>query len=229
MNDSIWAGVRQRVQSLVAAPGSDRVFGAVGHKFFLEDPLTSAELADLEGQMGVSLPEEYRGFLLHVGAGGAGPAHGVYPARLIQGRWRWEGDGAELADLFRLAEPFPREGADPEAVQALLSERPEEEDFEEIEDFDDAIEAWDERWEPLMFSSGRTVGATVISTLGCAAREWLVISGPERGRIWSDNRADDEDLEPLLDGNGAPMTFARWYLTWLEEAERQPLPVPAAD
>ncbi|MEW2180311.1 hypothetical protein AB0890_28800 [Streptomyces sp. NPDC005406] len=72
-----------------------------------------------------------------------------------------------------------------------------------------------------MFSPDRTVGATLISTLGCAAREWLIISGPERGRIWSDNRADDEDLEPLLDGNGAPMTFAHWYLTWLEEAERQ--------
>ncbi|MEU1482819.1 SMI1/KNR4 family protein [Streptomyces sp. NPDC005752] len=229
MNDSIWAGVRQRVHSLVAAPGSDRVFGAVGHKFFLEDSLTPVELADLECQLGVSLPEKYRDFLLQVGAGGAGPSHGVYPARLLEGRWRWEGDGAELADLSRLAEPFPREGADPEAVQTLLAERPEEDSFEEIEEFDDAIEAWDERWEKLMWSSDRTVGAIVISTLGCAAREWLIVSGPERGRIWSDNRVDDEDLAQLLDDKGAPMTFARWYLTWLEEAERQLAPVPATD
>ncbi|MEW2180312.1 SMI1/KNR4 family protein [Streptomyces sp. NPDC005406] len=124
MNDSMWVGVRQRVQALVAAPGSNRVFGAVGHKFFLEDPLSPADLADLEGQMGVSLPEEYRTFLLHVGAGGAGPAHGVYPARLIQGRWRWEGDGAELADLSRLAEPFPRAGADPEPFRRFCPSVP---------------------------------------------------------------------------------------------------------
>ncbi|MFJ4781309.1 SMI1/KNR4 family protein [Streptomyces sp. NPDC088762] len=229
MDDSIWVGVRERVQSLIAAPAGDRVFGAIGHKFFLEDPLSPAELADLEGQMGVSLPGEYRDFLLRVGAGGAGPSHGVYPVRLIQGRWRWEGDGADLADLSRLAEPFPREGADPEAVQLLLSEQPEEDDFEDIEDFDDAIEAWEERWEPVMWSADRTVGAVVISTLGCAAREWLIISGPEGGRIWSDNRADEEDLKPLLDDHGTPMTFTRWYLTWLERAERQLALAPVPD
>lgn len=216
------------MRALIAAPAGDRVFGAIGHKFVLEEPLTPAELADLEGQTGVSLPGEYRDFLLHVGAGGAGPSYGVYPVRLIQGRWRWEGDGAELADLSRPAEPFPREGADPEAVRLLLSECPEEEDFEEIEDFDDAVEAWEERWEPVMWSADRTVGAVVISTLGCAAREWLIISGPERGRIWSDNRVDDEDLKALRDDDGAPMTFARWYLTWLDEAERQLASTPAA-
>ncbi|MEU7337953.1 SMI1/KNR4 family protein [Streptomyces sp. NPDC007074] len=229
MDDSIWVGVRGRVQALVAARGGADVFGATGHKFFLENPLTPAELADLEGQTGVSLPEDYRTFLLHAGAGGAGPSHGVYPVRLVQGRWRWEGDGAELADLSRLGEPFPRVGAEPEVVQRLLAARPDEEDFEEIEDFDDAIEAWDERWEPVMWAADRTVGAVVISTLGCAAREWLIISGPERGRIWSDNRVDDEDLKPLLDDNGAPVTFAHWYLTWLEKAERQVASVRAAD
>ncbi|MFD8637021.1 hypothetical protein [Streptomyces sp. NPDC059533] len=40
---------------------------------------------------------------------------------------------------------------------------------------------------------------------------------------------DDEDLKPHLNDDGAPMTFTRWYLTWLEKAERQPVPGPAAD
>ncbi|AVH58174.1 MULTISPECIES: SMI1/KNR4 family protein [Streptomyces] len=229
MGDSVWVGVRERVQALGGVGAGDRVFGGLGHKFFLEDPLTAAQLADLEACMGVTLPEEYRGFLRHVGAGGAGPSYGVFPVRLVQGRWRWEGDGADLADLSRLAEPFPREGADPEAVRELLAEQPEEEDFEEIEDFDDAMEAWDERWETVMWSSDRTVGAIVISHIGCAARQWLVISGPERGRIWSDNRVDDEDLSPLLDEHGEPVTFAGWFLTWLHEAERQSASVSAGD
>lgn len=128
-----------------------------------------------------------------------------FPVRRVQGRWRWEGDGADLADLAVLAQPFPEHGPDPEALGALLAARPEEGDFEEIEDFDDAIEAWDERWEPLMFAPERTAGAIVISHLGCAQREWLIISGAHRGTIWSDCRADDVDLVPLLDQAGKPV------------------------
>ncbi|WP_239072098.1 hypothetical protein [Streptomyces bauhiniae] len=117
-----------------------------------------------------------------------------------------------------LARPFPDYGPDHEDLEALLAVRPEEEDFEEIEDFDDAIELWDERWEPLMFSPERTAGAIVISHLGCAQREWLIISGTHRGTIWSDCRADDTDLVPLLAQAGEPVTFARWYIDWLQKA-----------
>ncbi|MEU1202889.1 hypothetical protein ABZ446_42705 [Streptomyces sp. NPDC005813] len=118
------------------------------------------------------------------------------------------------------SEPFPRRGPDPKDVEALLSEHPEEEDFEEIDDFDDALEAWDARWEALMWAPERTVGAVVIHHLGCALRQWLIISGPERGRIWSDDRVDAQDLTPLLDGDGQPVTFGRWYRDWLEQAKR---------
>lgn len=112
---------------------------------------------------------------------------------------------------------FPT-GPDLESLDALLAERPEEEDFDEIEDFDDAIEAWDERWGALMFAPERTAGAIVISHLGCAQREWLIISGTHRGTIWSDCRADDADLAPLL-ADGKPVTFTHWYTGWLEKAE----------
>ncbi|MFD9050108.1 hypothetical protein [Streptomyces zaomyceticus] len=89
----------------------------------------------------------------------------------------------------------------------------------ELEDFDDATEAWDERRGALMFAPERTAGAIVISHLGCAQREWLIISGAHRGTVWSDCRVDDTDLAPLLDDTGTPVTFARWYLDWLEKAE----------
>ncbi|MFD7613820.1 SMI1/KNR4 family protein [Streptomyces sp. NPDC059828] len=220
MIDQKWTGVRERVMRLGTEPASGEVFGAGGHGWALEEPLTQDELAALEGQTGASLPEEYRTFLTRVGAGGAGPAYGVFPVRLVQGRWRWEGDGADMADLSLLAEPFPEQGPDPEALDTLLAERPEEEAFEETEDFDDAIEAWDERWDALMFAPERTAGAIVICHLGCAQREWLIISGSHRGTVWSDRRVDDADLVPLLDDAGRPVTFARWYLGWLEKAER---------
>ena len=220
MNDQIWAGVRERVRALAESASGRKVFGSIGHGFALDDPLTPDEVDALEAQIGVALPDEYRTFLLEVGAGGAGPYYGIYPAR-CQDRWCWEGDGVELADLSRLAEPFPVQGPDPAALRALLDERPEEEDYEQLDDFDGAIEAWEQRWAALMWSADRTVGAVVISTSGCAVRQWLVLSGPERGRIWWDGRVDDEDLEPLRDDEGEPVSFAQWYLGWLADAEQR--------
>ncbi|MEU6158508.1 SMI1/KNR4 family protein [Streptomyces sp. NPDC047130] len=219
MNDQQWAGVRERVEALGSSSAGGGVFGAVGHRWVLEQPLGHTELAELEAQMKVTLPDDFRAFLLRVGAGGAGPGYGVFPVRRIQGRWRWEGDGAELADLSRLAEPFPEQGPDPELLQELAAECPEEEDFDESEEFDDAMEAWDGRWDAVMFDPDRTVGAFVISHRGCALRDWLVVSGPHRGTVWRDDRADETDLAPHLHDDGTPMTFASWYTGWLRQAE----------
>ncbi|WP_067388558.1 SMI1/KNR4 family protein [Streptomyces sp. F-3] len=221
----MWAGVRERVAAVGARPRSTEVFGALGHGFRLEEPLTAAEPAELETQIGVRLPEDCRQFLLTVGAGGAGPAYGVLPLRRTGAGWRWEGDGADLADLSRLAGPFPVQGPDAAAVRALLDECPEEEDFggpDGLEEFDARRESWEERWVEPMWNPDRTVGAVVICHRGCALREWLVLSGPERGRTWADARADEDgtDLVPRLDASGEPLTFARWYLDWLEAAER---------
>ncbi|MFZ4278278.1 SMI1/KNR4 family protein, partial [Streptomyces arboris] len=162
MVEQQWCGVRQRVVALGIEPSSGKVFGSLGHGWVLEDPLTDEGLIELEAQVGVRLPGDYRSFLTCVGAGGAGPAYGLFPVRRVQGCWRWEGDGADLADLDMLAQPFPDHGPNPEDLDALLAVRPEEEDFDEIEDFDDAVESWDERWEALMFAPERTAGAIVI-------------------------------------------------------------------
>jgi hypothetical protein len=226
MTDQWWAGVRERVEAVSARPAGSEVFGALGHKWVVEEPLTQGELAELEAQIGVRLPEEYRTFLLRVGAGGAGPAYGLFPVRRVQGRWRWDGDGAGLVDLTRLTEPFPDQGPDPKVLSELIAQCPEEEDFDAIEDFDDAMEAWDERWEAVMFAPERTVGAIVICHLGCAQREWLIVSGRHRGTIGSDCRVDDVDLAQLLDDDGTPVTFARWYTDWLEKAEHTALSAP---
>ncbi len=212
--------MRKRIVELSALPASQRVFGTLGHRWVLEDPLGEDELVELEAQIGVRLPPDYRAFLAIVAAGGAGPSYGLFPVRRAQGRWRWEGDGADLADLSRLAEPFPDKGPDPEVLDRLRAERPEEEDFEEIEDFDSAFEVWDERWGAVMFSPERTGGAIVICHHGCAQRDWLVLSGSHRGTVWSDPRADDEDLEALVDAEGKPVTFSRWFTEWLENAEQ---------
>lgn len=122
-------------------------------------------------------------------------------------------------------------GPDPEHLAALEAERPDEDAFaaaggddDDDDDggFDAAYEAWEERWAAVLWSADRTVGAICLCHIGCAERRWLVVSGPQRGRIWADARCDDVDLEPLMTGpaKNEPATFASWYLDWLDAAIR---------
>ncbi|WP_194894914.1 SMI1/KNR4 family protein [Catenulispora pinisilvae] len=218
---SDWAGVRERVLALAAAPDGDEVFGAGGHGFELEEPLTAAALAEVESLLGVELPHDYRTFLLEVGAGGAGPAYGLFPLQRVgevPGAWRWIGDGGETADPAVLAEPFPGP-VDPTELAALVADQPDDEDYPTPADFDPAYEAWDARLTALLYDPHHTAGAICLCHEGCALRVWLVVTGPERGHMWFDPRCDLEDLRPLRDARGEPVSFADWYLGWLAEAE----------
>jgi hypothetical protein len=216
---SDWTGVRERVLALAAVPEASQVFGARGHGFHMEDPLTAAELAEAESVLGIELPEDYRTFLVQVGAGGAGPAYGLFPIqRAGEGSWQWVGDGADLTEPGLASVPFPGP-VDAAALALILADRPEEEDFEDVEDFDPVYEAWDERLAGLLWTPEHTAGAICLCHEGCANRVWLIVAGPERGRMWADPRVDDADLHPLTGIGGGPVDFRTWYLDWLGAAE----------
>jgi hypothetical protein len=46
----------------------------------------------------------------------------------------------------------------------------------------------------------------------------LVVNGPDAGHVWLDDRACDGPISPQVDDTDR-ITFDRWYLTWLEQAE----------
>lgn len=216
---SDWADVRERLSRLAAAPGAGAVFGAPSHGWKLEPPLDAVDLADLETQLRVELPGEYRSFLLQAGRGGAGPAYGLFPVRRPKGRWQWEGDGADLTDLDTLDQPFPHvEAFDPADG---LPAPPDKADFESTEEFDAAENAYWEQHEAVVFHPRHSIGLLYLCHLGCAYREALVISGPARGQMWADDTAGDGGFRPLRDADGKPLGFGRWYRGWLEAAEDQ--------
>lgn len=174
----------------------------------LEPPLSTAELAEVEAQIGAELPGEYRSFLLQVSRGGAGPAYGLFPLRRVGGRWRWEGDGADLTDWARLGEAFPHsEAFNP--VEGM----PEPPDDEEAED-----DYWAEH-DRLMEEATDFGGLLYLCHLGCAYREALVVSGPRRGVMWADQTADGDGFTPMRDDDGSPLGFARWFRRWLDNSE----------
>jgi len=105
--NTIWSDVPERVARLSAHAAASEVFGSQGHRWKLEPPMSAEELAELESQLRIELPAEYRSFLLEVSRGGAGPAYGLFALRRVDCRWEWEGDGADITDLETLAQPFP--------------------------------------------------------------------------------------------------------------------------
>lgn len=73
-----------------------------------------------------------------------------------------------------------------------------------------------------------TRGALKLSHEGCGYCCWIVLTGPERGRMWADDRPGDGAFRPVGE-SGTPVGFARWYLHRVEGAEaaaRRPLRRP---
>ncbi len=196
--------IRAKLERLRLADPRLQIFGSNGHRYHLHPRLEESVIRAWERDHGVELPADYRTFLLEVGNGGAGPYYGVFPL----GRWDGAGDTLELFDdaIGDLGAPFPHRTAWnlPEARRTP----PEEFASDEEE------EAWGDALEQESFAPALTDGAFWIAEQGCALRSLLVITGPERGTIWDDLRADGRGLVPC------GVTFSAWYLAWLDESLR---------
>lgn len=192
----------------------DRVFGAEAHGFISNTPLTEEVLADRERRYRVSLPREYRAFLVLVGNGGAGPGYGLF-------RFGEVDDGSELSTweasrlVGELASPFPHQSAwndlsgepayDPELAR----------DKSWLEKYDRELSSWEatEYWAPSVVS-----GAIPICHHGCALRDWLVVSGGQAGFVWKDLRAERRGLLPVLSNQSSQVGFLDWYVSWMSSA-----------
>lgn len=65
------------------------------------------------------------------------------------------------------------------------------------------------------FSPRWVAGSLNISHQGCGYMIRLVITGPERGRLWEDGRCSDAGVVPL------DADFGTWYVNWLTLVEGQ--------
>lgn len=215
--DTSWDDARTALQLLRQRGALDAVFGATKHRFVMNPCLSDREVTDFEITHGISLPPDYRSFLTSVGNGGAGPAYGV----LKLGHMDDGHDEAPWNDIFvgTLATPFPHtsEWNDPSGMPVF--DEAWEDDPEREEQYDREYATWENRY----WTTANVNGALPICHLGCALRQWLVVTGPERGTVWNDNRTDHAGLEPLQTSDRLRVTFREWYQSWLDEALKIPL------
>ncbi|WP_219687214.1 SMI1/KNR4 family protein, partial [Streptomyces anatolicus] len=221
---STWTGVRERVLALRGAPNWKAVFGAdfhtYGHRFELLPVLTEEEVAAVERHRGVTFPAEYRTFLLEVGAGGAGPDYGLFPIKPV------EPDAPPATDHSALLFRPERTGE----LAAHQEAEPRRADYGDTaadeERFCRDHHAWDTREDELL--DALSEGTLCVSSQGCGYYTLLALTGPARGTMWHDARAAAEGLLPVqLIGKPGRLTFAPWYLHWLNRAERQAHQPPA--
>ncbi|MFE1080102.1 SMI1/KNR4 family protein [Nocardiopsis alba] len=221
MRTTTWSRVRERVQALASTGREHDAFearnryGAKGHSLPLAAPLSEAEIAEVETQWGVSLPDDYRGFLLEVGAGGAGPGYGLNVLGRTATGWAWDG-GEDQPRHAILSASFVTARERVRLLAEHEDQEPERADFATREAFDAAYNEWRDADDRLFdrFADG----AVCLSHEGCGHFHWLVVTGPERGSMWVDGFPAEGGFRPL-GTSGERVGFADWYLGWVATSE----------
>lgn len=204
------------LQRLSEADPARTVFGASTHQYCLNAPLAVEDVRRFEAEHGITLPGDYRAFLLRAGDGGAGPYYGLYPLR----------EALVNEDPSFLARPFPHHlwwnDRHPPNWFALptahLLDQP-----------SGPVEA-------AYFADEHVRGTLRLAHEGCGYYQILIVSDDERGHVWSDNRASDGGIAPVpfpegdlqVDGvyliptndSGKRLTFLEWYENWLDASLR---------
>ena len=201
--------IREDLERCRAGKNLSKVFGAESHQFKLNPVVRKSVVANFEKKHQVLLPDEYRRFITEIGNGGAGPYYGLFKFREMDDCFsfqRWKENDGFVGDL---SEPFPHK-----KPWNGLPDYPEEDEFDD----EDLYEAEIERLDRIYWNPENVNGAFPICHHGCAARSWLIVTGPEAGNVWDDFRADDEGLTPATVKRKRRTTFLEWYDHWLQQA-----------
>jgi len=160
-------------------------------------PISESGVQSFEAMHDIKLPETYRKCLIEVSNG----ADNIFRLGEVDSGFDLATWSEEDGLIGRLSEPFPhtKEWND-------LSGMPdhEYEDSNPVK-YDQERELFEARyWGPIN-------GAIPIAHLGCAIRHWIVVSGPERGSIWEDDRANLQGFYPLETDEGTRMDYIQWF------------------
>ncbi len=82
--------LRLLLEKARAADPQCKKFGADHHKYQWNPPASLDEVEKFEQEIGTTLPQDYRDFLLQAGNGGAGPYYGLFCLEQVRGWLGWQ-------------------------------------------------------------------------------------------------------------------------------------------
>ena len=194
--------IQQKLAQAKAADKDLEVFGASSHKYHLNPPVSEAEVLAFEEKYGVSLPEDYRAFMLTIGDAKAkksdfiaGPYFGLYAFGTCVDELLYEKIETYLKAPCNLSPDMTREEWDALTDPLLPSEEEEEED--------------DDKY----FAERAKVfgGLLPLGSQGCTYEHALVLNGKYAGRVVN------VDLDLAQPKFAFEANFLDWYERYLDE------------
>ncbi|MDH2433787.1 SMI1/KNR4 family protein [Pokkaliibacter sp. MBI-7] len=179
-------------------------FGVQRHRYELRLPINESRLEKLEEEYGITLPEDYRNFILNISNGGAGPGYGLYSIEEALAR-----NGDEIKELFIRPDEINEEQDDhlKECGMLILCQHGCAND-------DFLILNGTERgfvWEYIDWVGHHiplSKNMPKLSSLNNLPQE----EHPEAKKKWVSSL--------FLVKNDQKMTFSDWYIDWLEQPPR---------
>ncbi|MEH2244611.1 SMI1/KNR4 family protein [Nostoc sp.] len=209
--------LKKKLTQLAILDATFQIFGSESHQYQFKPCLSNKDIQMFESRYNIILPSEYRNFLLEVGNGGVGPGYGlsglsgienedVIPEKLYQ-------ENYEI-----LSQPFP-------LTEAWN-------DLDLIVKNNTGFVANNDTY----FDDKFIQGTLTITNYGCGIYAMLVITGEQSGKIWIDDRTNDNGIYPAslsfchafhdtnLDDfhqdsdEEQPLSFSDWYEDWLNRS-----------
>lgn len=195
--------IRQKLAELQRLDSRLQFWGARNHGYRLHAPLAEQELRRYEEQYGVRFPEPYASFLLELGNGGAGPGVGLYTLSESVSKFEEKCDWCEKRRYVRprLDLPFPANSMLAE-VMCKIWERVANDIYEQMK-------------RPKVHLPFNIDGVMEVSNESCC-QLYLVVTGDQRGNLWSAGNQEDDWLPAGHDPNR--LDFLDWYESWLDSS-----------
>jgi SMI1 / KNR4 family (SUKH-1) len=190
-----------KVEQLRRDDSSGTVYGAWSHRYRLRPPLEVLRLVEFERRHGIELPEEYRGFLLQVANGGAGPGcDGLWPLTVEK----------DYGDLLK--RPFP--------FKDLWCPRCSQETLEELQARTEAVELT--QGSIGIGSYGCSLVIHLVVSGASRGQIWVDDFGSDNG-MWPDGEFcpcffDSVEGYEEAQGGQRRFTFFEWYENWISRA-----------